>query len=568
MRVVPDSLNSGHASEGLKPARVSSVETSRSRSTDSATLKDMDDRFREAYRRGFAVAPVVGDGISAMSRQRQADLLAGHDPVVVLEASSTVLACIEARDRRALTARLPRADQVSLDRWYREQRTMRSAPVPLAPLAALAATTLALGQSAPAERTDARREAVAGAITQVGLRLNEDVFVGGRDPAESLDLMARTALWRAVEQEDWLIWSGELLAALADDPKANEVTGKFLDETGLTIREWFARGLGERATRARHGAGSWKNTDQVDPALETAWMSAVTTPVKDAETAARQSLARAGSREPFVVVNPFDLSWLASKPLVLTEDGRRFLLWIGALNRCLLPAGIAQTLADRTGVRFNTVSERLGRAGEQLLTARVQAMPEFDAERRTPEAAIPEGQSTCDYLIERDEVLVGVEFTIASPSRALGEGGHEAVTKLVDRFADKIAQAYAVFEWADPLRRKRWLPVLVLESPTVVDPLLNEEVHQRLVERGILDPGQASELMTCHVTDLLDLVQHCIDQGISLAQGVVAWRDSDLRGTALDWWVHDHGATRASGRLRIDAAFADVEATLTRSEQR
>lgn len=521
-------------------------------------------KFTTAYRRGYAVAPVVGDGVSAMSTQWQADLLAGHDPVVILEAASTVLYDIENERRSTLVARLPQPDQVSLAGWYRASRSMQAAPVPLDPLAALAATTLALGQSKPGERTDATREEIAGLLTQVGLRLNVTILEESSNSADPLLAMARTALWRAVVQEEWMIWSGELVHALAADADSAALTAEFESATGLSIVEWWSRGLGERSTRAVRGPGSWRNAERIDPDLEQAWIETFATPISDAIAKARGSLQQR-KKGPPMVANPFDLSWLSSRPVVVTDDGRKFQLWIGANNRCLLPAGIAQALADHTGTRYDNVTERLGRVAEQLLTAHIDAMPEAADERRIPEAEVPAGQSTCDYVIEHDDVLVGVEFTIATPTRALGEGQPDAIDALIDRFASKIGQAYAVFRWLDPDHEKRWLPLLVLESPTVVDPLLNEQVHKKLIAGGTVEPDEPSELMTCHVPDFLDLVQYCSDEGVSLAQGVKAWRDSELAGAALDWWLSDHDARGTSGQRRIDAAFGNVEAILTRS---
>lgn len=57
----------------------------------------------------------------------------------------------------------------------------------------------------------------------------------------------------------------------------------------------------------------------------------------------------------------------------------------------------------------------------------MNAVPLQSSETRIPEAAMPTGISKCDYLMESDGVLVGFEFTLATPSRALSAGGEHAV---------------------------------------------------------------------------------------------------------------------------------------------
>ncbi|KAA0233727.1 MAG: hypothetical protein JJLCMIEE_03157 [Acidimicrobiales bacterium] len=523
-------------------------------------------RFLAAYRRGYAVMPVVGDPFSAMSADRQSQLLRDRDPVLILEAASTVLADIERERRTDIVRRLPGNDRAAVQRWYDNPgRDMRPAPVPIHPLALLAATTLALGQSRPGLRSDEERDDIASALTQVGLRWNDAILGTAGDDRSTLSLMARSALWRVVEQEDWMIWSGELIQALELDPAAAHLQQAFEERTGLTIKEWWYRGFGERATRATHGARSWGGADHVDPDLESAWNRLVSTPVGEAVDSARSTLSRRRPKDPPTVSDPFDLAWLASRPILTTPDDRRFQLWIGANNRCLLPAAIAQTVSEVTGVDYLQVAQRIGRSGEELLTRYLEAVPMQANESRLAEAAMPAAISKCDYLVECSGALVGFEFTIMTPSRALGAGHVDAVEALVGRFADKLMQAYSAFEWRDPDHRLRWLPVLVLESPTVVDPLLNEQVHKELVSRGVVDAGSESELMTCHAPEFLDFLQYCSDAGLSPAEGVLEWRDSHLRGAALDWWLSDHDALRSSGRRRVGSVADVAEAVLTRS---
>jgi hypothetical protein len=57
--------------------------------------------FREHLRDVVHVVPTVSDRVSAMSAARMRQLLAGYDPLVVVEAASIVLATIEAGERDA-----------------------------------------------------------------------------------------------------------------------------------------------------------------------------------------------------------------------------------------------------------------------------------------------------------------------------------------------------------------------------------------------------------------------------------------------------------------------------------
>lgn len=523
-------------------------------------------RESAALKRRMAVMP-DSSSTSAMSSRRQAELLAGHDPVVVLEAASTVLADLEAERDGAVVNRLPRADQHGLARWRSRAAAAGDNPAPISvhPLALLSATTLALAQSTPGVRNDAVRERVAGALTRVALRLNTTILGSATSPVATLASVARSALWEAVVDEDWMIWSGELVGELSRDPDFAGVAAAFSAATGLSLEEWWYRGLGERSTRAVHGAGSYGGTDLVDPDVERAWQAMTGASVADAVEAARAAVLRDRPNDPPTVAQPYDLAWLATKPVVLTADGRRFQLWIGANNRCLLPAGIAQTITEYSGAPYLEVAAKVGRVAERLLTGAVNAVPLQSSETRIPEAAMPTGISKCDYLIESDGVLVGFEFTLATPSRALSAGGEDAVRALICKLADKAQQIYSTFSWWDRRHRLRRLPVLVLVSPTMVDPLLNERVHDLLVERGVVDGGRSSELMTCHVPHFLDLLQHATERHVSPADLVLAWRDSDFSGTALQWWLSDRNAYRSSGRHRIGPVTDRAAAILTRN---
>lgn len=512
----------------------------------------------------WALIPTTSSGLAAMSPRVRADKLAEYDATTILEAASTVLADIENDRFDAIAARLPARDRHTIVQW--RQRTnadgLKAAPTPVHPLALLAATTLALGQSRPAVRSDAIREEIAARLTEVGLRFNTDVVEGtDSGPHSVLAFSCRSALWRVVEQEDWMIWSGDLVDSLVVAPQAKRVVHAFRQQAGLSIEEWWYRGLGERATRAAHGARSWGGAD-VDSRIDTAWRALSIATLDEAVAVARSALARVRRTGPLEVSDPFDLGWLATGPVVETPDGRRFQLWLGANNRSLLPAAIAQTVADVTQARYDAVAELLGRAAERLLTAELEALPSIAGELRFAESSMPPARSKCDYLYDIDHTLVGIDFTMISPTRALTAGSTDAVGRLISRIAAKVAQIYSSFEWRDPAHAKRWLPLVVFASPTVVDPLLNERVHERLIANGVVAADAASEVMTCHAPEFLDLVELGRSTGRSVAALIQDWRDGDRRGSLLDWWLSDRGALRGSGRKRIHRIGERAESLL------
>ncbi len=371
------------------------------------------------------------------------------------------------------------------------------------------------------------------------------------DDEAVLAYMSRSALWRAVDQEDWMIWSGELVDELSSTPEAANLLLRFKAATGLTVDEWWLRGLCERATRHVHGARSWGGA-AVNQRIDDAWARLVVAPLADTVQAARNALTRERSSTPPQVPDPFDLHWLATRPIVETPDGRRFQLWLGANNRSLLPAAIAQTVADTIGGRYYRVSFALGRAAERRLTRALDDLPDVDGDHRIPESAMPVEISKCDYLLEHGGLLLGIDFTLATPSRALASGTKEAVAAFIEKVSGKFAQVYSSFRWRDPAASKRWLPLVVFVSPTVVDPLLNERVHERLVSSGRA-PAADSELMTAGVPELLDLIEHSRQTGRCLVELVREWRDGPQRGSMLDWWLADRNALRSSGKQRIGA---------------
>ena len=491
--------------------------------------------------------------MTAMSAERRARLLVGHDAVTVLEAASTVLDDIEKERFDAVAARLPLNDQRTLQSWIRRAQVdeAKVAPTPIHALALLAATTLALGQAGPGPRSDEVRVELARRLTEVGLRFNGDVLEGPSSGDDAIaGYMSRSALWRAVEQEDWMFWSGDLVTALTTMQEAQDILTRFHAATGLTVEEWWLRGLGERATRQAHGARSWGGAN-VDQRIDGAWRQLAIAPLNQAVTRARAALTqprRGGWPE---VADPFDLHWLATRPVVETADGRRFHLWLGSITRSLLPAAIAQTIADTLGERYDNVAELLGRAAERLLTTAIDAVPNVDGDSRVPESAMPADISKCDYLIEHGDELFGVDFTLVSPTRDLTRGTTGAVEQLIGRVAAKFAQVYSSLRWRDPNNTKRWLPMVVFASPTVInDPLLNERIHKRLVADGHA-PAGLSELMTCGAPEFLDLLHHVQTQGRCPVELILDWRDGPQAGTMLDWWLADHNALRGSGKARI-----------------
>lgn len=296
-------------------------------------------------RRSHAVVPTVGHGVPAMSEDRRARLLASHDPVLVVEAASTVLAEAERGDTQQLIGRLPPGGQTNLRGWMRrvEQEGMTVGPALVSPLALLAATTLALAQSEPGKRSDDARDEVANRLVQVGLAFNADVL-DTRDLAKSgvVEAMTRAALWREIEDEDWMVWSGELVQDLMLTPKASDARKAFKTETGISVGEWWARGLGERSTRAVQGAGGWVGASGVEPRIEEGWYRVATCTLDDAVDTARKAVSRRTRRAPPTLNDLFDLGRLAARPVVAMPDGRRVHVctcgWELSVDRCFPPA--------------------------------------------------------------------------------------------------------------------------------------------------------------------------------------------------------------------------------------
>lgn len=511
--------------------------------------------------------PTTGTGYSAMSDQRRADLISGFDPTVVLEAASTVLADIERDDFEAVARRLKTSDRATVEAWRRKSLAdgIHVAPTPVHPLAMLAATTLALGQSAAGDRTDSIRDDVARRLTAVALRFNDEVLeAGAGSDGDVLLAMTRSTLWRAIGQQEWVIWSGEIIESLPSIEVAAKHLEQFQRRTGISVAEWWYRGLGERATRAVHGARSW-GPAAVDERVDRAWRAGSVATVDDAKSAARAALSKRRRSGPLVVTDPFDLGWLADRPVIEADGGRYFHLWVDAINRCLLPAGIAQVLVEIGGSPYKEAAAVIGRAAERILTDEIAGLPAHEGEVRVPEAdmTVAPKQRRCDYVIEHGGVLLGMEFTINSPSHALSAGAPAAVATLVERFACKFKQVYATLERQDPGGTLRRLSLLVLVSPAVIEPVMNEAVHRRLVELGVVSGEEASELMTAAAPDFLDLLELSRTSERSLVELVVDWRDGPHRGTMLDWWLYEQGALRAATRRMFPGLSNRMSAALS-----
>ncbi|MDP1820030.1 MAG: hypothetical protein Q8K58_09095 [Acidimicrobiales bacterium] len=490
--------------------------------------------------------------------------LSGHDPVTVLEAASTVLKDVEERRYQQLGARLLAGDQLRLVEWLYKMQTegTQVAPVPVHPLAVLAATTVALAHSCTPGRQD--RDDLAAELVRVGVQYNALVVDPpiDNDPRAVVAAVARSSLWSSVENEDWVIWTADLVHALDSVPMAASHLAQFETATGLSLLEWTYSTLGERATRQRHEARSWGGVGEMDPDLLRAWRAMFESTVDAVVDNARQAVTLG----PLSFVNnPFDLRWLATRPVVAAEGGaRRISLWLGALNRALLPSSVAQVLSDSTGSMFDDVAAAFGRAAEHVINPALAGSHRSAGEDHIPEKDIPKRISKCDYLIEGPTALLGIEFTMITPTRPLSAGDLDHLDKFVTRLTTKVEQPYKAFQWRDPSRTKRWLPLVVLVSPSVSDAMVNEWVHARLVESGHA-VGDKSELMTCYAPEFLDLIQYCNDNNRSVLDAVLEWRDGSDLGTMLDFWLSDRGGFRASGKARMRPSLDDVEAVLKRA---
>ena len=294
-----------------------------------------------------------------------------------------------------------------------------------------------------------------------------------------------SVLWQAMQDEAWITWSHELLLFLVQYPPAAIVLDAFKAATGTTVREWHSRTLGELATRSMRGAEGWTSTSDVDPALEVDWLNGLSITPAQVREKAKQGVHRNRRGLFLCVLDPAALGWLADTPVVVTNEDTRFAVWRGAFEYALLPATVATRLAQATGIPRDQTGSLLGAAAQELLTSYIESSSPVD-ERRIPESQMPTKTSKCDYLLETDDLLVGIEFTVARPPASIASGKTMGLDRLLALFESKIRQIYATFKRVDPHGRKRHLPLLVFASPNVVSPLLNERVHRLLVAAAVI----------------------------------------------------------------------------------
>ena len=334
---------------------------------------------------------------------------------------------------------------------------------------------------------------------------------------------------------------------------------EFKRQTGLTIEEWFYRSFGEVIARQIHGTGSLSHVTEVEPGLEECWQRL--------SVIGLTKLVEQSRGENPKSIDPFNLKWLALRPVVRDTDGACFSIWVGAMLRQVFPAGLAQILADQTKTAYSDCASYVGRAAEARLNCWMEALPVEATESRISETSMnaPEGQRCCDYLIETDVCLVGVEFTMISPSLRLTQGDPDAVAKLEGRVLNKVKQIYATLRWHDPDKTKRWLPFIVLVSPSAVDPLTIQKVHDGFIETAGADFPSDSELMTCHAVDFLDLLEAAKENCSSLSGLILDWRDGDFKGYGLDFWLASRRAHGSWLRNRGTAPIHRIGQILKRS---
>ena len=322
----------------------------------------------------------------------------------------------------------------------------------------------------------------ASGVHWVALRLNQDI-TGDRgitpEPADTLRALWRAAYWRSIESEEWVFWSADLVDQMLSTPALENHLKDFQASTGLSFEEWFYRNLGERASRVVRGAHATFDTEGVDEDLERAWREdSPTAPVTEIRNDAVEALYRRRRKDPPMVRDPFDLRGLASRPFVATPDGGRLSLWLGAITRLMLPSSLAQTLADETGAKYDDIAAPVGKAAEDLLRADIAALPAGTGERRLDESDFPDAASKCDFVLETIDTVIGIEFTLISPTRGVSQGGEAAQAELTAKLAEKVEQTIAACLHLDPKHEKRWLSLLVLHTPSVVEPLLNDKVRE------------------------------------------------------------------------------------------
>ena len=511
---------------------------------------------------GMAVVPVVSNPLPDISLKRQMELLSGLDPRAVLQAASMTLLKIEAKDTEAVYRLMNRQDARLIRKWA-EEPGKQVAPQRVQPLALLTAMRLALANAVDGKEvsvSDNDLPKIAELLLTVAVRWNGRIDVDDKDPAEAARRsIAVAGLWREASDDRWCYWTADLLKELLVLEKAADLLAEFKRQTGLTVEEWFYRSFGEVIARQIHGTGSLSHVTDVEPGLEECWqrLCAIDMP---------EVVGQSSGENP-ESIDPFNLSWLALRPVVRDADGSCFSIWVGAMIRQVFPAGLAQILADQTKTAYDECASHVGRAAEARLNYWMEALSAEAPESRISEASMnaPEGQACCDYLLETASCLVGVEFTIISPSLRLAKGDPDAVAKLEGRILDKVKQIYDTLRWRDPGNTKRWLPLIVLVSPSAVDPLTIQKVHDEFIETAGADLPADSELMTCHAVDFLDLLEAAKENCSSLSSLILDWRDGVFNGYGLDFWLANREGWRRWLRNRGTEPLHEIGQILKRS---
>lgn len=214
-------------------------------------------------------------------------------------------------------------------------------------------------------------------------------------------------------------------------------------------------------------------------------------------------------------------------------------------------------LSAYTGIRYDVVATWFGKAGHPLLARAIEQAPTVPGEFRIPDEQIDTGGKNADYVLGDGRNLLVIDFTLSSPTRHLSQGRGQGVESAVTKLAGKFEQVYTTLRWCDPSLGTKWQPLVVLMSPMAMG--LEDLVHRRLVKESIIPDGPR-ELMICHATDFLDLVQYATDKKMSLARSVAKWQRN--RDSFLDWWLYERGAKRASSKLRSGDVVARCQTIL------
>lgn len=511
----------------------------------------------------MAVSPTPSEIGPARSRRSLVDQLTGWNPALVLEAASLVIWDIEQHKWDSLTSRLPTVDRRGIAKWRNLVRREGTplGPVPFHPLSVLQAATIALATSSEenTDTSDDSRNKLAGNLSLAAFHWTDDV-IGSRSsrPEDYAGAASRSWLWREIGDDSWLIWSQLIVNHIESDWP--DVVQQLRHSTGLTLDQWYHRTFGEWAGRYNREPGSYRDSIGVDPALEAAWRNLTTTSLRNAIEIARESLSVDRRGIP-IVKDPFDLLWLAERPVIELPTGARFQLWRDALARVLTPGSVAEMLARETSFDIDRTGSEVGLATERALEPFFKTASSAD-EKWIREDRLHNKQTKCDLVIETDNELLGIEITATRPLRSTSAGDAEGLREQALRIANKAGrQIFNSFDQVDPARKKRRIPVLVYGTPMVADPNFNETVHRNFVESGL--SGPESEIMSFMAPSFADLALFSNSSGKGLGHLLVECRDDpDLSGGAPHIWLYKIGARGLATRHIIEAARSDPETTL------